>query len=82
MFIIATLFLFQAKYNVACLERENIRQQNSKMEIEICDLKEALDRRLASNRIEVRLFILASLFIHVWIFVYLLQLINVMILCW
>lgn len=65
MFIITTPYLFQAKYNVALLERENIRQQNAKMEIEICDLKEALDRRVASNKIEVRLFILAPLFIHV-----------------
>lgn len=75
MFIITMPLLFQAKYNVASLERENIRQQNSKMEIEICDLKETLDRRVASNKIEVRLTISAQLF-----FVYLLQLINLMIL--
>ncbi|XP_026194642.1 kinesin-like protein KIF15-A [Anabas testudineus] len=42
-----------AKYNVSSLERENIRQQNSKMEIEICELKETLDRGVASNKIEV-----------------------------
>uniref|UniRef100_A0A7N6ABK4 Kinesin motor domain-containing protein n=1 Tax=Anabas testudineus TaxID=64144 RepID=A0A7N6ABK4_ANATE len=46
-----------AKYNVSSLERENIRQQNSKMEIEICELKETLDRGVASNKIEVRLMI-------------------------
>ncbi|XP_037603237.1 kinesin-like protein KIF15-A [Sebastes umbrosus] len=42
-----------AKYNAACLEREDMREHNSKMEAEICDLKEALERRLASNTIEV-----------------------------
>lgn len=42
-----------AKYNAACLEREDIREQNLKMQTEICDLKEALDRRVASNQIEV-----------------------------
>ncbi|XP_068582457.1 kinesin-like protein KIF15 [Cebidichthys violaceus] len=42
-----------AKFNAACLEREDIREQNSKMQAEICDLKEALDRRVASNKIEV-----------------------------
>ncbi|XP_070698199.1 kinesin-like protein KIF15 [Pempheris klunzingeri] len=44
-----------AKCNAACLEREDISEQNSKMQIEICDLKETLDRRVASNRIEVEL---------------------------
>ncbi|KAG8013374.1 Kinesin-like protein KIF15-A, partial [Nibea albiflora] len=42
-----------AKYNSACLERENIREQSSKMQTDICDLKETLDRRVASNQIEV-----------------------------
>ncbi|KAK9533672.1 hypothetical protein VZT92_008776 [Zoarces viviparus] len=42
-----------AKFNAACLEREDIREQNSKMQAESCDLKEALDRRGASNKIEV-----------------------------
>ncbi|XP_023254368.1 kinesin-like protein KIF15-A [Seriola lalandi dorsalis] len=42
-----------AKYNAACLEREDIREQNSKMQTEICDLKENLERRVASNNIEV-----------------------------
>ncbi|XP_071353641.1 kinesin-like protein KIF15 [Trachinotus anak] len=42
-----------AKYNSACLEREDIREQNSKMQTEICDLKETLERRVASNKIEV-----------------------------
>ncbi|XP_032356315.1 kinesin-like protein KIF15 isoform X2 [Etheostoma spectabile] len=41
------------KNNAACLEREDILEQNSKMQAEICDLKETLDRRLASDRIEV-----------------------------
>uniref|UniRef100_A0A3Q3GD65 Kinesin family member 15 n=1 Tax=Labrus bergylta TaxID=56723 RepID=A0A3Q3GD65_9LABR len=43
-----------AKYNAACLERDDITEQNSKMQTEICDLKETLDRGLASNKIEVR----------------------------
>uniref|UniRef100_A0A8P4FYN7 Kinesin motor domain-containing protein n=1 Tax=Dicentrarchus labrax TaxID=13489 RepID=A0A8P4FYN7_DICLA len=42
-----------AKYNTACLEREDIREQYSKLQTEICDLKETLDRCLASNKIEV-----------------------------
>ncbi|XP_019132634.2 kinesin-like protein KIF15 isoform X2 [Larimichthys crocea] len=42
-----------AKYNAACLERENIREQSLKMQTDICDLKETLDRRVASNQIEV-----------------------------
>lgn len=50
--------LFQAKYNSACLEKEDIREQHSKMQTEICDLKETLDRRVASNKIEVSLITL------------------------
>ncbi|XP_061599761.1 kinesin-like protein KIF15 isoform X2 [Cololabis saira] len=42
-----------AKYDAACLERENIWEQNSKMQTEICDLKEKLDRNVTSNKIEV-----------------------------
>ncbi|KAM7375859.1 hypothetical protein PAMP_005625 [Pampus punctatissimus] len=42
-----------AKYHATCLEREDIREQNSKMQAEICDLKETLDRSVASNKIEV-----------------------------
>uniref|UniRef100_A0A3P9J347 Kinesin family member 15 n=1 Tax=Oryzias latipes TaxID=8090 RepID=A0A3P9J347_ORYLA len=42
-----------AKYNAACLERENLREQNCKMQTEICDLKESLERSVASNKIEV-----------------------------
>lgn len=45
--------LFQAKYDAACLEREDTREQNSKMQTEICDLKENLDSVVASNKIEV-----------------------------
>ncbi|KAM9341282.1 kinesin-like protein KIF15 [Symphorus nematophorus] len=41
------------KYNAACLEKEGIWEQNSKMWTEICDLKETLDRRVVSNKIEV-----------------------------
>ena len=46
-------FPFQAKFNAACLEREDMREQNSKMQTEMCDLKETLDRGVASNKIEV-----------------------------
>lgn len=42
-----------AKYNAACHEKDDIREQNSKMQAEICDLKETIDRRIASNKIEV-----------------------------
>ncbi|KAK5857402.1 hypothetical protein PBY51_010650 [Eleginops maclovinus] len=42
-----------AKYNVACLEREDLQGQNSKMQAETCDLKEHIERRVASNKIEV-----------------------------
>ncbi|XP_008282437.1 kinesin-like protein KIF15 [Stegastes partitus] len=41
------------KYNAACLEREDIREQHCKVQTEVCDLKETLDRRTASNKIEV-----------------------------
>ncbi|XP_026165853.1 kinesin-like protein KIF15 isoform X2 [Mastacembelus armatus] len=42
-----------AKYNVTCLEREDIREQKSKMQVEICDLKERLYKSVVSNKIEV-----------------------------
>uniref|UniRef100_A0A671WCZ0 Kinesin family member 15 n=1 Tax=Sparus aurata TaxID=8175 RepID=A0A671WCZ0_SPAAU len=42
-----------AKYNTASLEREDFREQNSKMQTEICELKETFDRCVASNKIEV-----------------------------
>ncbi|XP_034015546.1 kinesin-like protein KIF15-A [Thalassophryne amazonica] len=42
-----------AKYNAACFERDEVKEQNLNMQNELCDLKEALDRRVASNRIEV-----------------------------
>lgn len=50
---ISSQFFFQAKCNDACLEREEVTEQNSKMKIEICGLKEILERREVSNRIEV-----------------------------
>ncbi|XP_069571062.1 kinesin-like protein KIF15 [Brachyistius frenatus] len=42
-----------AKYNAACLERDDIRKQNCKMQAEICDLKESRDKAVLSNKIEV-----------------------------
>ncbi|KAF7647426.1 hypothetical protein LDENG_00172690, partial [Lucifuga dentata] len=42
-----------AKYNSACCEWEDIREQNSRMQTEMCELKEALDKRVLSDKIEV-----------------------------
>uniref|UniRef100_A0A3Q2YFW8 Kinesin family member 15 n=3 Tax=Hippocampus comes TaxID=109280 RepID=A0A3Q2YFW8_HIPCM len=42
-----------AKYNAACLERKGVEEQNTKMQAEITDLKEALERSCASSKIEV-----------------------------
>ncbi|KAK1893684.1 Tonsoku-like protein [Dissostichus eleginoides] len=42
-----------AKYNDACFEREDLQGQNSKIQAEICDLKENVERQVASNKIEV-----------------------------
>lgn len=45
--------LLQAKYNAACLERKSVEEQNTKMQAEITELKEALERSNASSKIEV-----------------------------
>ncbi|XP_028294287.1 kinesin-like protein KIF15 [Gouania willdenowi] len=42
-----------SKYNDVCIEREQIKEQNDKMTTDICDLKETLERNVASNKIEV-----------------------------
>ncbi|XP_071767078.2 kinesin-like protein KIF15 [Centroberyx gerrardi] len=42
-----------AKYNAACSEREDIREKDSRMQTELFDLKEAIERKVASNQIEV-----------------------------
>lgn len=47
--------VFQAKYNVACHEKDEIRDQNRKLESQISDLKENMNRCVASNKIEVRI---------------------------
>uniref|UniRef100_A0A3Q4BG97 Kinesin motor domain-containing protein n=1 Tax=Mola mola TaxID=94237 RepID=A0A3Q4BG97_MOLML len=44
-----------AKYSAASLERENISEQNSKLQTDICDLKETLGKCVLSNKIEVEL---------------------------
>ncbi|XP_056151509.1 kinesin-like protein KIF15-A, partial [Lampris incognitus] len=44
-----------AKYDAACSGKEEIREQNSKMQIELQELKEDTERKVASNRIEVEL---------------------------
>ncbi|XP_054909204.1 kinesin-like protein KIF15-B [Poeciliopsis prolifica] len=41
------------KYNSACCERDNMRKQNQKMQDEISELKETMERKMASNKIEV-----------------------------
>ncbi|XP_053701254.1 kinesin-like protein KIF15-A isoform X1 [Synchiropus splendidus] len=43
------------KYNAACLERESLKEQSCKLESEVCELKEALERAGASNKIEVEI---------------------------
>lgn len=72
--------LFQVKYNAACLEREDIRERNSKMQTEICNLKETSDRHAASSQIEVSLIMLNTFcsYIFVRVSVDLLQVINVL----
>ncbi|XP_068615125.1 kinesin-like protein KIF15, partial [Brachionichthys hirsutus] len=42
-----------AKYDSTCLEREDVRKQNSKMQTQVLELKETLDRCVASNATEV-----------------------------
>uniref|UniRef100_A0A3Q2FLP7 Kinesin family member 15 n=1 Tax=Cyprinodon variegatus TaxID=28743 RepID=A0A3Q2FLP7_CYPVA len=42
-----------AKYNAACTDRDNIRGQNQKLDAEIADLKETMQRKMLSNKIEV-----------------------------
>ncbi|KAM4625881.1 kinesin-like protein KIF15 [Polymixia lowei] len=42
-----------AKYNAACCERDEIKEQNARMQTELQDLREATDRKLASSQIEV-----------------------------
>lgn len=71
--------LLQAKFNATCLEREDIREHNSKMQAEIYDLKESLDRRVASNQIEVRL-IMFNTYIHIHFQIVIIFIKNVVIL--
>lgn len=42
-----------AKYNAACQDREDIREQHCRLQKEVLDLKESLERSVASNKIEV-----------------------------
>ncbi|XP_046903869.1 kinesin-like protein KIF15-B [Hypomesus transpacificus] len=41
------------KYSAACCEREEIREHSSRMEAELLDVREAAERRVASNQIEL-----------------------------
>ncbi|XP_008398271.1 kinesin-like protein KIF15 isoform X2 [Poecilia reticulata] len=42
-----------AKCNSACCERDSMREQNQKMQVEIGELKETMERKMVSNKIEV-----------------------------
>ncbi|XP_037096536.1 kinesin-like protein KIF15-A [Syngnathus acus] len=42
-----------AKCNAACLEKKDVAEQNTKMQAEITELKESLERSQASSKIEV-----------------------------
>lgn len=42
-------------YNAPCAEREELKEHNSRMQAELQDLREAAERKVASNLIEVRL---------------------------
>lgn len=49
--------LSKAKYNAAYLEKEAVREENAKMRKEVLELKESLDRSVASNKIEVCVYV-------------------------
>lgn len=59
LFIIIMYLLIQAKYNASCQEKDEIREQNLKMNAEISDFKETMNRCIASNKIEVNCYTLA-----------------------
>uniref|UniRef100_A0A8C8CSL2 Kinesin motor domain-containing protein n=1 Tax=Oncorhynchus tshawytscha TaxID=74940 RepID=A0A8C8CSL2_ONCTS len=42
-----------AKYSAACSEREEIKEHNNRMQAELLNLREAAERKVASNLIEV-----------------------------
>ena len=44
----------QAKCNAVTSERDEVREQNSRMQTKIQELKEDVGKKMASNRIEVR----------------------------
>lgn len=45
--------VLQAKYSAACAEREKLREQVGQVQVEMEQLREASERRVASERIEV-----------------------------
>lgn len=53
-FVFVCFFIFQAKYNVACHEKDEIRDENQKLESQISDIKETMNRCITSNKIEVK----------------------------
>lgn len=48
-----SLWCLQVKYGAVCSEREDMNKQVSRMQTEIQELREASERHLASDRVEV-----------------------------
>uniref|UniRef100_A0A8C8EMY1 Kinesin motor domain-containing protein n=1 Tax=Oncorhynchus tshawytscha TaxID=74940 RepID=A0A8C8EMY1_ONCTS len=55
MSLICIKLELNAKYSAACSEREEIKEHNNRMQAELLNLREAAERKVASNLIEVRL---------------------------
>uniref|UniRef100_A0A8C7CQS3 Kinesin family member 15 n=1 Tax=Oncorhynchus kisutch TaxID=8019 RepID=A0A8C7CQS3_ONCKI len=55
MSLICIKLQLNAKYSAACSEREEIKEHNNRMQAELLNLREAAERKVASNLIEVRL---------------------------
>lgn len=60
--------MFKAKYNAACQERENIREQNHQMKAEMCELKETVERNVASYKIEVMYCVYFYVYVELYTF--------------
>lgn len=55
------VFVFQSKYSVACHEKDKIADQNQKLESQLSDIKEKMNRCITSNKIEVEFHVGARL---------------------
>uniref|UniRef100_A0A674E3M3 Kinesin family member 15 n=1 Tax=Salmo trutta TaxID=8032 RepID=A0A674E3M3_SALTR len=53
MSLICIKLQLNAKYSAACSEREEIKEHNNRMQAELQDMREAAERKVASNLIEV-----------------------------